>query len=342
VVLSWNLAGKRHRASLSSRIGRGLRDPLTNHHPRGIVPIMDPDRLILTIASDQAGIVTRGDAIAAGLSLRQIRGRVDRGIWDQVHPGVYRMAGHPVTDHALLVAAVAATAGAASHLSAGALHGLVEEHPSRPEVTVPASRGHHRVGIRLHRTDDLAPRDVGHIAGVRCTNATRTIIDLGARLSVDQLFVLTERAIHRRLVHPDRMVRRFLQLARPGRDGIATMRSVLVRLDPTLAAAESDLESLLLLVLARAGLPAPVRQHPVTVAGHRYRLDAAYPDARLAIECDGFTSHGTRAAFESDRERQNHLVNAGWRVLRFTWQQIVRQPDWVSSVVREALQHPTS
>lgn len=287
-------------------------------------------------------MITRGDALAAGLSHRQIRGRIGRGVWEQLHPGVYRLAGHPVTDVATLVAAVAATSGVASHRSAAAVHGLVDRHPTRPEVTVPVSRGHRREGIRLHRTDDLSPVDVGHVGGVRCTNATRTVIDLGARLSADQLFVLTERAIQRRLVHPERLLGRFVQLARPGRDGIATMRAVLARLDPSLASAESDLESMLLLVLTRAGLPQPVRQHPVTVAGHRYRLDAAYPDAQLAIECDGFAWHGTRVAFEADRERQNHLVNAGWRVLRFTWQQIVHQPEWVAATVRDALERSAS
>lgn len=110
-----------------------------------------------------------------------------------------------------------------------------------------------------------------------------------------------------------------------------------MQLDPSLAPAESDLETLLFSLLRDAGLELPVRQHRVEVNGHVHRLDLAYPDRLLAIECDGFTRHGTREAFELDRMRQNRLVNAGWTVLRFTWHQIVRQPEVVIATIRSAL-----
>jgi hypothetical protein len=58
---------------------------------------------------------------------------------------------------------------------------------------------------------------------------------------------------------------------------------------------------------------------------------------RLVIEGDGFGVHGGREAFESDRERQNLLVLDGWRILRFTWRQIVREPAWVAAQIRAAL-----
>lgn len=58
--------------------------------------------------------------------------------------------------------------------------------------------------------------------------------------------------------------------------------------------------------------------YPVLLDGHRYAIDIAFPGLRIAIEIDGFKFHSSREAFDNDREKQNRLVLAGWRVLRFT------------------------
>lgn len=303
---------------------------------------MDADRRALERASAHHGVVVRDEALAAGLTPAQIRHRVSTGRWEVIWPGVYRPAGQPSNTLQQLFAATLATNGVASHRSAGLLHGLLDREPTRPEISVATRRGHHLDGIRLHRCGDLSSCDITTVEGVPTTNAVRTVIDLGDRLSQAQLLVVTERALRMRLVHHDRLTRRFFQLARRGRNGIATARAVLTHLDPTLAPAESDLETLTIEVLRRHGLPAPVRQLEVIVGGRTFRLDLAYPTEQLVIECDGFATHGTRDAFERDRERQNLLVLDGWTMLRFTWQQICRNPDWVAEQVGRALQSPTS
>jgi very-short-patch-repair endonuclease len=85
-------------------------------------------------------------------------------------------------------------------------------------------------------------------------------------------------------------------------------------------------------------LPEPVRQFDVTVQGERFRLDLAYPEQRLFLEGDGFGVHGTRSAFEDDRRRQNLLVLAGWRSLRFTWRQTRHEPGSVADQIARALE----
>lgn len=61
-----------------------------------------------------------------------------------------------------------------------------------------------------------------------------------------------------------------------------------------------------------------VREFEGAVPGRRYRLDVAIPEARIAIEVDGFRHHGKHLEdFRRDRVRQNLLTIAGWRVLRF-------------------------
>lgn len=65
------------------------------------------------------------------------------------------------------------------------------------------------------------------------------------------------------------------------------------------------------------------REFENAVPGRKYRLDIALPDARLAIEVDGWEWHGKhKGDFTRDRERQNLLTLHGWRILRFTAGQI--------------------
>lgn len=68
-----------------------------------------------------------------------------------------------------------------------------------------------------------------------------------------------------------------------------------------------------------------------------YYLDLAFERQRLAIEVDGRETHDNADAFETDRERQNALVIAGWTVVRFTWTMITEDPDYVLWATRAAL-----
>ncbi len=74
----------------------------------------------------------------------------------------------------------------------------------------------------------------------------------------------------------------------------------------------------------------------VEAAGTGYTVDVLFRAERLVIEIDGHAYHGD-ANFEHDRWRQNAIVLAGWRVLRFTWTMIDSYPDRVIETVRAAL-----
>ncbi len=77
--------------------------------------------------------------------------------------------------------------------------------------------------------------------------------------------------------------------------------------------------------------------HPVRVGGKQYFIDIAFPGARLAIEIDGRFHEDDHDVFEQDRVRQNALVRAGWRVLRFTYSMLVNDPGYVVAAIRAAL-----
>ena len=75
-------------------------------------------------------------------------------------------------------------------------------------------------------------------------------------------------------------------------------------------------------------VPPPVQQHPVRLDGGRWvRLDAAYPDALVAVELDGAAFHGSRAARERDLRRDTALAALGWVVLRFSYARLIADPE---------------
>ena len=91
-------------------------------------------------------------------------------------------------------------------------------------------------------------------------------------------------------------------------------------------------------VLTTAGLPQPQCQYSVRRADGRVAfLDFAYPDAHLGIELDGHAWHSTARQRQRDHERQNQVVVADWTILRFTYEDVTRRPEYVARLVRHAL-----
>ena len=62
-----------------------------------------------------------------------------------------------------------------------------------------------------------------------------------------------------------------------------------------------------------------------------------WPEQRLVVEVDGWETHRTRHAFETDRARDQMLARSGWRVIRFTWRQVTEEPARVAATLRAAL-----
>ena len=172
------------------------------------------------------------------------------------------------------------------------------------------------------------------------TNPLRTMVDLGAVLSPEAV----EDALDAGLAWPSlfsvaAVEATLNELAGRGRSGSGVLRTVLDERVLGDAVSDSKLEKRMAQLLRRAGLPAAVFHYVVCTPGGVFlaEVDFAYPEIKLAIEVDGFGAHGTPRAMAKDFVRQNGLVPYGWRVLRFTWRQVTRQPDLVASAIRAAL-----
>lgn len=249
-------------------------------------------------------------------------------------PRVYRIAGGSPTDRQRALAAClwAGEGAVASYYTAGALWRLDGVTSRRLEITVPMRQAPNSRLVRVHRTLDLPPADRVILGGVPVTSPVRTLMDLAGCVSEEDLEAAIECAIRRKLARASVLRER---TGGKSRAGTPAIRRILDARDHNSPALESRLEVKVWRIVVRSGLPKPVRQHPVEIAGCRYRLDFAWPSFRVAVEADGFAAHGGRRAFHADRRRTASLASAGWRVVPVTWEQVTQRADeWLNDLFR--------
>ena len=190
---------------------------------------------------------------------------------------------------------------------------------ARIELTIPLERQVRLRNVKVHRSGTLSEFDVTALSDIPLTTPARTIIDVSARFDDPMLGRALDDALRRRIISlgaVHAIVQRLPGIAH-GRSPARVHRLLAARI-PGYDPGDSELETHVWEIIRDAGLPAPLRRYPVEVGGRRYVIDMAYLQLRIAIEVDGFGPHGTRTAFDGDRERQNALVLDGWTILRFT------------------------
>jgi very-short-patch-repair endonuclease len=232
----------------------------------------------------------------------------------RVHRGVYAVGHKRLTFEGRCKAAVLACGpeAALSHRAAAGLWGILALPSGVLDVTVPRRGGRRRrKGIRLHRSTTLHPAQTTLLAGIPVTTPARTLADLRRCATPDE--------------HEGARRRAELRGHRLGDQA---------RAEPDRT--RTELERRFLALCRRDGLPTP--EVNVPIGG--YVVDFLWRDAGLVVETDGYRFHGGRAAFEYDYRRQARLVAAGFDVLRFTWRQVVDEPEEVLAAVRARLDLP--
>ena len=278
---------------------------------------------------------------ALGLTQNAVHKRVNRGHLHRIHRGVYSLVPPELlTRHGRYTAAVLACGHDAvlSHRSAADLLELRATDRSGIDVTRPGQSSRGPVGVDLHRSTTLASGlDTTVVDGIPCTTVARTLLDLCG--------VVRRRAIERAFDQAEIMQTldgRGLesQLARNRtRPEVKILRSVLAQHRAGTTETWSELEERFLAICRSADIPLPEVNAWVTPSdgGTPLRVDFLWRDARLIVETDGHATHGTRAAFENDRIRDQRLTRAGWRVVRITWRQLTEDPAGVALLIVELL-----
>jgi hypothetical protein len=208
--------------------------------------------------------------------------------------------------------------------------------PCEPiEITLPLRCPTSRlVGFAVRRST-VDAREAVICRGRPATSAVRTIADLGRHLPLIEAVTTLDMALHKRLL--ELVDLRLWAAAHPRYRGVVRLRRAIELAEP---ATESVMETRLRLVLVLARLPTPLAQISLYDEEGQFvgRPDFYYPLHRLALEYDG-SSH--RENLTGDNRRQNRIVEAGYRLLRFTAADVLSTPYSVVALVRRALSQPS-
>jgi hypothetical protein len=290
----------------------------------------DDIRRIAGLAARQHGNVTFLQLRALGLTRREIDWRREAGWLIPRHTGVFALGYLPAERASAWHAGVLALGEGAvlSHTAAAALWGMLRGG-GVTEVTVPRTAGHlRRDGILVHRQRLPAAHVTTH-RGIPVTTPIRTLLDLAAVASLNELFKAFEQAQVRLHMPPAPLAAEVI--ARPRRRGNAKLRRVLVgSVDP--AAVRSVLELRFLRMCAAHGIPRP----QVNIKIGIWTPDFLWPEWQLVVETDGYDFHRTAAARRRDARKDEELRSLGLTVVRLTWSDVVERPAPTAQRIRDA------
>lgn len=297
------------------------------------------ERRLEKLAADQHGIIAIEQARDAGLTNGQITHRLQTERWRLVRPRVYRQSGTPLTWKGRLMAECLAAGreALASHRAAGRLWELRGVRGDGIEITV----GPHRLGStrtsQVHRCRLLVTEDRRVIDSIPVTGPELTLLHLAGQLPAREIDGLIDDALRKGLTTLPKLHWRLRVLGRRGRNGSGVLRSRLEARDPENARAQSSLERAFFDLVRSTDLPKPRLQHVITAPTGDFlgRVDAAWPENRLAVELDGYEFHSKLADWSHDHERQAELQAQGWTILRFDWWNVHERPGWVIKTLTE-------
>ena len=224
-------------------------------------------------------------------------------------------------------------AGVLSHRSAAQYWGWAQKSAGGlPEVTVPRNRRVDRAlrELLIPHWSDLPPEDV--VKG-SVTSLLRTLIDCMRNLPYDEAVSIVDSALR-----AGDLTKEDLVALAAGTKGRGRARIMAVAAGAT-AKAANVFESVL---RAQADLVPGLKVVPQlsVLIGERLRLHPDLVDAenKIIVEAEGFEWHGKSAQLTRDCRRYNTFTLLGWTVIRFSWAQVMHDPEYVQAVLRAAVE----
>jgi very-short-patch-repair endonuclease len=278
------------------------------------------------------GVVTLDDWIKGGNSRASWYRNPGDGLVF-LGPNVARLAGAKITPEQRIYAATRAAKGSvASHRSAAYLWKLDVVGDDPVDLVVGQTSGLALTGVELHRPKDRADLRPIYWKGVPTTTAVRTLLDLGA-VAPQAVAPGLEQLVIRRILTVAGIQRAIAEHREHGRHGVTVLDRAVRELTLGAKPPDSVLEPVMGRLFERRRIDGWVFH--LVVGG--MELDFGFPEHRVDVEVDGWSSHSTREQFERDRVRDAELGALGWLVLRFTWNQVTRRRAWVASRIAATL-----
>lgn len=178
------------------------------------------------------------------------------------------------------------------------------------------------------------PEEVTRLPGtsIMVTTVARTLQDCARSMPFREAVVLADSIMRRGLMEPHEVIETLLNLTGYGGSAGPLLAQAVD------ASSESAGESLTRCLLMEHRLPSPVTQYPISCEGRNYRVDFAWPEARVILEFDGeqkYVDHPGRDRYEAARDRA--LTRAGWTVVHLTWADIFQKEREVITHLRKLL-----
>jgi hypothetical protein len=290
----------------------------------------------LIVAEGNSGVVSREQLTSAGVTRQEFEGLLERGELKRLWPGVYIMGGVPATWRQKILGACHWVMGHASHRSAA--HILQLPGGSADVIEVSTCRSIKSSDVVIHRRAPLPQCDLTIVEGVPVTAPHRTILDLGAVASEATVEMAVDEALRRGDITMPQLRWHLGAVGKRGVRGTAKLRRILEARSQLKGPRTSPLETIASRLFGKSTLPWPVLQFPVSRGAEFLgRCDFAYPQLKIAIEVLGWKWHFGKRQWELDLRRRTHLVAAGWIVLEFTWDDVVKRPRYVIETIRDAI-----
>ena len=287
----------------------------------------DALRSAAPLATRQHGLLTREQLLAAGVTRRQLDTLAADGHLLRVHMGVYAVGVFRAEPVVRRLAAVLATGGVLSHISAAEHWGILMPRGGPIHVTR-ATRGARRAGIIVHESA-LDAAELTTRFAVPVTSLVRTLIDLAGVVDVRTLAAAFDQA--QVLHHLRPLVLAEALLARPGRRGAGRLQALLAdAVDP--GEVESLFELLFLRFCRGWGCSRPETQVRFGI----WTADFFFRDAGVVVETDSRRWHGTAARRARDALKTAYLESIGLTVVRVTWRELRDDPAGLAERIRGA------
>lgn len=281
------------------------------------------------------GVFTRHKALELGVTAQRFRTKKKQDEWIP-YRGVWRIANQPDSFESQTWAAVL-RAGTGVRITAHStltqLGFPVPKH--RVVLVIPRSRkiaGVHGIVLR-DRCQDPSSMTIGKLKSV---SRTRAIVDAIRVAPYKEAESILHEALRLKWVTSEALVSACKLLK--SHKGLPQLRALT---NYAQSGSQAESEKLLVRILKVNSLGkwefnGEIRHSDGRLIGIG---DAVRREFKIVIEVDGRAWHTAVDRFQHDRTRQNALVNAGWMVLRFTWEDVSERPSHVASIVRQALQN---
>ena len=265
---------------------------------------------------------TMTDCRELGIPRRQVAAAVRNGVLVRLFRNVYLVARPTMTveERACAASFVISKHSVICDRTAAWIWGVdcfrwreLDVAPPLESFTTRGHRASARAEIRSGERD-LKPTDFVTVGGIRVTTPLRTALDLGCRLSRRDALAAIDALMRAQHLTTGQLAACLPQFV--GRRGVVQLRELVALAD---GRAESQGESWTRIEMHDHGLPRPEPQWWVSVGGvPTFRLDLAYPRARIAIEYDGEEFHSSPEDRQADSDRRAWLERHGWVVIIVT------------------------